>query len=85
MTCLDKITTSEVVAITDFHTSNLVPASLFISHVFMKVWRLLVHWPAFHGHAGNISVNYSVYGYNESNLAGIERLTSFGVLDIPVC
>ena len=23
--------------------------------------------PAFHGHAGNISVNYSVYGYVESN------------------
>ena len=24
-------------------------------------------FPAFHGHAGNISVNYSVYGYVESN------------------
>ena len=28
---------------------------------------VLTTLPAFHGHAGNISVNYSVYGYVESN------------------
>ena len=32
-------------------------------HTFFKEGTL----PAFHGHAGNISVNYSVYGYVESN------------------
>ena len=30
-------------------------------------WRQSSSLPAFHGHAGNISVNYSVYGYVESN------------------
>ena len=29
--------------------------------------RLFSSLPALHGHAGNISVNYSVYGYVESN------------------
>ena len=42
------------------HLESLPPPNAFIC----KKDRSL---PAFHGHAGNISVNYSVYGYVESN------------------
>ena len=54
------------VAITVFtlaiYTSKFIHITCF--HEGVEIISTL---PAFHGHAGNISVNYSVYGYVESN------------------
>ena len=61
-----------------FNSSNHAsPDQVLFASTCNKLWRLpgkvrqrraiLCSLPAFHGHAGNISVNYSVYGYVESN------------------